>query len=377
MNFDLEEEQEELRSSVRSVLEQECPLDLARSMYEGGRIPEQPWKSACELGWTSLTTPEAFGGLGLGPVELGLVAEEHGRRLAPGPFLPTLSQLIPSLVEAGSDEQKQRWLEPAAAGQLTGTLAISGEAGGVFGADPSLRARPDGSDWLLDGRRYHVCACGMGTSVTADQVVVVASVDAGDGVGLFLIPGDAARASRVDGLDASRPLVHLEFDALRVPKDSVLGTPGESSRSLERITSQAITAQAFEMVGCSQALFDTTLEYARQREQFGRPIGSFQAIQHKFADMFIDLEKARSTALFAAMTLAEGEAESALAASMAKAAVGECQRRICKEGIQIHGGLGYTWEQDVHLYVKRLKTGEALFGSTADHRERIATLLGV
>lgn len=377
MDFDLEEEQQELRSSVRTVLGQECPLALARSMYEGGGLPEQPWKSAAELGWTALTTPEEFGGIGLGPVELGLVAEEHGRCLAPGPYLATVSQLIPSLLEGGDDAVKRPLLEAAAAGELTGSLALSGEAGGVFAVDGELRARRDGDDWVLEGRRHYVWDCGHPGAPAADWIVAVASTEDGDGVGIFLVPGDRVETTRITGLDPSRPLARLDFEALRVPSEMTLGTPGKCAEVLERITSRAVTALAFEMVGCCQALFDTTLEYARNREQFGRPIGSFQAIQHKFADMFIDIEKARSTAYYAAMTLAEDEASGPLAASMAKASVGECQRRICKEGIQIHGGLGYTWEQDVHLYVKRLKTGEALLGTTADHREHIATRLGV
>ncbi len=377
MNFDLEDEQEELRDAVRAVLAQECPISLARERYEGDHFPAQPWQSARELGWTALTVPTEFGGLGLGPIELGLLAEEHGYTLAAGPFLPTLSQWIPALVVAGSEEQKKAHLEKAAAGELTGTLAVAGENGETSGRDASLRALPDGGDWRLEGSRHFVMDCGKTKGPVADEIVVVANVDSGDGVALFLVPGASVECERFKNLDASRPLASLRFDGLRVEADRTLGKPGQSAPALRRILDEATTALSFEMVGTGQALFDITLEYAKHREQFGQPIGSFQAIQHKFADLFIDLEKARSTAYFAAMTLAEHDPRSELAASMAKAAIGECQRHLAKEGIQIHGGLGYTWEQDVHLYVKRLKTGEALFGTTGFHRQKIAEKLGL
>ena len=405
MNFDLDDEQEELRSSVRAVLEQESPVTLARGMYEGGATPEQPWKSARELGWTALVVPEEFGGLGLGAIELGLLCEEHGRVLATGPFLSTASQWIPAIDQAGSDEQKRRFLPSAAEGNCIGTLAIAGEAGSFRGDDSGLSAQPDGDSWILDGSRSYVLDANLEGGRVADEIVAVAKVEQGDGVGIFSLPGDAVKAVRNRNLDSSRPLARLEFGSVRVESDRVLGTPGESARALDRIVSTATVALCFEMIGTCQALFDISLEYAKHREQFGKPIGSFQATQHKFANLFIALEKARSIALYAAMTLAErspspskkspspsskGPSPSnkslssseegpsiSLAASMAKAAVGECQSLLCKEGIQIHGGLGYTWEQDVHLYVKRLKTGEALLGTTGDHRQRIADAIGV
>lgn len=387
MNFDLDPQQCELRDSIAAVLEKECPPALARAMYEDGTaFPEQPWKSARELGWTALLVPEAYGGLGLGPVEFGLLAEEHGRHLATGPYLATLSQLIPALTIAGSESQKERFLQAAAEGEITGCLAVAGPMGNFNGNDTSLHAKRDRDPgWTLTGSRHFVFDCNLAPPEAgsdhdrpiADEVVVVANVDEGDGIGLFLVPGEGLPAHRSQQLDVSRPMCRLDFDNIRVEPDRVLGTPGASAPLLSKILSHATVALAFEMVGTCQGLFDITLEYAKQREQFGKPIGSFQAIQHKFADLFVALEQARATAYYSAMTLAEDDPAGELAASMAKASVGECQRRLGKEGIQIHGGLGYTWEQDVHLYVKRLMTGEAIFGTTSQHRQKIASLLGV
>jgi alkylation response protein AidB-like acyl-CoA dehydrogenase len=373
VNFDLSDEQQQLRSSVRSVLERECTPALVRSMYEGGQAPQQPWQSAVELGWTALVIPEDCGGLGLGFVELALLMEDHGRALAVGPLLATLSQFVPALLEAGSNEQRRRFLEPVATGALTGTLAIAGESGGFFHPDDALVARVEGSDWILHGRRSYVL-----DGDRTGEVVAAARVEAGDGIGLFVVPSTKLipRLPR-KSFDASRPLASLEFDAVRVDSSRVLGTPGESADALTRSLHWAQVALALDVVGSAQVLFDRTLEYAKQREQFGRPIGAFQAIQRKFADMFIALEKARATAFFAAMTIAEDDPRRALAASMAKASAGDCQQLVAHECIQIHGGVGYTWEQDVHLYVKRIKSAETLFGTTAVHRQRIATHLGV
>jgi alkylation response protein AidB-like acyl-CoA dehydrogenase len=370
MDFEITDEQEELRSAVRAVLERECPVSLVRERVERGSEPSQPWRSAVELGWPGIAIPERFGGLGLGFVELALALEEHGRFLAPGPFLPTLSQFAPALLEAGSDAQQQRWLAAVAAGQCSGTLAVAAQAGLGAAPDAGLRARRDAGDWILDGSRHHVVE---GDAV--DEVVVAAAVEEGDGVGLFLVPRAALKTRRANALDASRPLVELELDGVRVGPERILGQPGRSAPALERTLQVSCVALAVETTGTCQAIFDQTLAYARQREQFGRPIGSFQAVQHKFADMFGALEKARAAAYFAAMTLAEDDPRRALAASMAKVAAGDAQRLLAKEGIQTHGGIGFTWEQDLHLFVKRAKTGEALFGTSRQHRRRIADLL--
>jgi alkylation response protein AidB-like acyl-CoA dehydrogenase len=261
---------------------------------------------------------------------------------------------------------------PAGAGELSGALAIDHGRAAEHAPGEGLRARRDGAAWILEGERRHVL-----DGDVADEIAVAARIDAGDGVGLFVVPQGAAKAKRVVALDASRPLAHLRFDGVRVEPERVLGTPGASARALGRALERATVAAALECVGSCQRLMEITIEHAKNRRQFDQPIGAFQAIQHKCADMFVQVEKARATGYFAMMALAEDDPRRSLAASMAKAAASDCQRLVCKEGIQIHGGMGYTWESDVQLFVKRAKTLEALFGTGGQHRQRIADLLEV
>jgi alkylation response protein AidB-like acyl-CoA dehydrogenase len=372
MDFEVTPEQQELIDSVRSVLAPECPTALVRDIVENGSAPEQPWKSARELGWASIDLPEGLGGLELGFAALGLVVEEHGRRIAPGPFLATVTQFLPLVCEAGTPDQVQRLARPAGAGELRGALAVDHGRAAEHEPGESLRARRDGDAWCLSGERSYVL-----DGDVADEIALAAWVDGGDGVGLFVVPQGAAEARRVVAFDASRPLANLRFDDVRVAPDRVLGTPGASARALGRALERATIAAALECVGACQTLLEMTVDHARNRRQFDQPIGAFQAIQHKCADMFVQVEKARATAYFAMMAVAEDDPRRALAASMAKAAASDCQRLVCKEGIQIHGGMGYTWESDVQLFVKRAKTLEALFGTGRAHRRRIADLLGI
>jgi alkylation response protein AidB-like acyl-CoA dehydrogenase len=372
MDFELTPDQQQLVDSVRSVLAHECPNALVRDVVENGRVPAEPWKSARELGWTAIDLPEENGGLALGFTTLGLVIEQHGCRIAPGPFLATVSQFLPLVCEAGSPAQLERFAAPAGAGERTGALAIDHGLAAEHDPGQDLRARRDGDAWLLDGERAYVL-----DGDVADEIAVAARVDAGDGVGLFVVPQGVAKAERVVALDPSRPLAHLRFDRVRVEPDRVLGTPGAGARALGKALERATVAAALECVGACQTLLEMTVEHAKSRRQFDQPIGAFQAVQHMCADMFVQLEKARATAYFAMLAVAEDDPRRTLAASMAKAAASDCQWRVCKDGIQIHGGMGYTWESDVHLFVKRAKTLEALFGTGEAHRRRIADLLGV
>ncbi|MSY45538.1 MAG: acyl-CoA dehydrogenase, partial [Actinobacteria bacterium] len=214
-----------------------------------------------------------------------------------------------------------------------------------------------------------------------DEIVVVARVSGttGDeGVAAFIVPAQTANPVPVAALDATRSMATLDLNGIRVSSDRLLGEPGpESAAALRKVIDESITALAIETVGTSQSIFDLTLNYAKEREQFGVPIGSFQAIKHRFADMLVLLERARATSYFAALTVAEDDHRRPLAVATAKAAAGDCQRKIGREGIQIHGGIGYTWEHNMHIYVRRVLTDAQLLGSADEQRARIADLLFV
>ena len=360
MELEFSEDQLELRSSVRSFLERECPMTLVRAVIEKGGSAEELWSQMAELGWPALTVAEEHGGLGLGFVELAVVTEELGRVIAPGPYLATVTQFVPVIRHAGTPEQQARFLAPAAAGELTGTLAIGGD----------VVATPTDGGWSLSGAVRHVI-----DGDRADEVAVAAHVD--DGWGLFVVRGEEVRAALEHTLDQTRRLATIELDATLVDSGRALGVPGGAETALDRAVEEAIAALALEMVGTCQSIFDVALDYAKERQQFGVPIGSFQAIKHKFADMVVALERARATAYFAAATVAEEDDRRPLAVAMAKAAAGDAQRLIAQEGIQIMGGIGYTWEHDMHLYVKRAKAGDALLGTSSHHRARVARLIGL
>jgi len=370
VELELTDDQEELRATARAFLERECPMRLVRDVVEKGAPAIPLWEQMVALGWPAITVPERHGGLGLGFVELVLLVEELGRAVAPGPFLSTVTQFAPVVARAGSEEQQARFLGAMARGEVTGALAMAEASGSWDPAHVALTARRAGDGWVLDGEKRHVLG-----GDTASELAVAARV--GEGVGLFVAPGSAVHAVPVPSFDASRPYATVTFNGVEVGADRLLGDPGASEAALRGALEEATAALAVETVGTCQAIFDVALDHARQREQFGVPIGSFQAIKHKFADMLVALERARAACWFAALTIAEDDERRTLAASMAKAAAGDCQRRIAQEGIQILGGIGYTWEHDMHLYVKRAKSADAILGSAAEHRRRVADLLGV
>jgi alkylation response protein AidB-like acyl-CoA dehydrogenase len=363
MELEFTPDQDELRDSIRAVLAKECPISFVRAVVEGAADASGFWATTAGLGWPALTVPEDHGGIGLGPVELAILAEELGRVVAPGPLLATVSQFVPvAAVLAGHGDL----LEAVAAGELRATLAIAEQGGSFDPADVRTTAATDGAGATVVGQKRFVMA---GDDV--DMIAVVAR-DGDGGYVVAMVERADVDAQRVPTLDATRALVDLRLDGARVAADRVFAI---DERDLQRALAEATVALALETVGTAQSIFDITLEYAKQREQFGVPIGSFQAVKHKFADMAIALERARGTAYFAALTLAEEDERWTTATSVAKVAAGDCQRLLVKEGIQLHGGIGYTWEHDMHLYAKRAKAAEPMFGTSAWHRARIADQL--
>ncbi|MFO7590364.1 MAG: acyl-CoA dehydrogenase family protein [Acidimicrobiia bacterium] len=385
MELEFTADQDDLRDGVRAMLSRECPPELVRTVVEdafrdgaeGRAATAGLWRQMVDLGWPALTVPEAHGGLGLGTVELSVVLEEMGRVVAPGPFVPTTTQLVPAIAEAGDDTQRERFLGAVAAGSCTGALAVAEPETGLDPASVRTTASQGGDGaWVLSGEKSAVLG-----APEVEEIVVVARTPGSvgdDGVGAFVVPSSDLMIEPMAALDPTRGLGTLRLDGVTVAADRCLGVPGpETAAALRRAIDVAVMGLALEALGTCQTIFDVTLEYAKQREQFGVPIGSFQAIKHKLANMLVALERARSTGYFAALTIAEDDPERWLATSTAKAAANDCQRLLASEGIQIHGGIGYTWEHDMHMYVRRVKTNAALFGTTAEHHARIADLLGV
>ena len=374
MDFEFSEDQEELRQSVRAVLDKECPVSLIREVVEKGVETQELWSKMVELDWPALVLPEEVGGLGLGFIELTVVLEELGRVLDPTPFLATVTQFAPAVKQAGSPEQRARFLGAVVKGSLMGTLAVAEEDGRWPPDAMACTATAQAGGWVLRGRKKYVADADR-----ADELVVAAAVRNGGepGPGLFVVPRSAVTVTLVSGLDASLQYGAVELDGAVVGEDRVLATGQRAASALQRALEEATCAMAVGCVGTCQSIFDMTLDYVKHRQQFGVPVGSFQAVKHKMADMFVALERARAVAYFAAMTIAEDDDRRTLATAMAKAAAGECQRLVVQDGLQLHGGIGYTWEYDLHLYLKRAKSSDALFGTAAHHRARVAQLIGL
>jgi alkylation response protein AidB-like acyl-CoA dehydrogenase len=372
MDLEFSAEQEDLRAAVRSVLERECPASLVRVMIESGAPDASLWATMTALDWPALTIPADCGGLGGDFVDLAVLAEELGRVMSPGPLLPTISQFAPVVREVGTADQRARFLRPVATGALTGTLALAESTWSLD--EVTTNAQPGEGGWVLTGTKRHVIEGGL-----VDEVAVVAR-DTHGVLGVWVVPGRSMEAVPVSALDGSRRLATLVLDRVPVAADRRLGHPsagGDVAGLLQRAVEEATTALAIEAVGTCQTIFDVALQYAKDRHQFGVPIGSFQAVKHKFANMTLTLERARATSYFAAACIAEDDPRRALATAMAKAAVGDCQQQLAQEGIQMLGGIGFTWEHDMHLYVKRAKTADALFGSARQHRAIVANLIGL
>jgi alkylation response protein AidB-like acyl-CoA dehydrogenase len=367
MDLELTDDQLELQRNARSLLASVCPPSLVRQVYEGRGDAADLWSTLVELDWPALGLPEAHGGLGLGYLEIGILVEELGRAVAPGPFLATVTQLVPVLAEAGSSF----CLAEVAAGAVTGTLALA-EGGRWAPAAVRTAARRVADGWVLDGVKSHVV-----DGATATELAVVARGEAG--LGVFAVPGAAVTAVPAVVVDPTLPVATVTLDGVEVSGDRVLVEPGDpaAERVTERALQQATTALALSTVATCRAIFEMTLQHAKDREQFGRPIGSFQALKHRLADCYLAVERAASLAWFAALTIAEDDERRAVATAMAKAAAGDCQRLLTRDGLQLHGGIGFTWEHDLHFLLKRAKTGDLLFGTAATHRAHLARLLGL
>jgi alkylation response protein AidB-like acyl-CoA dehydrogenase len=375
MELEFSEDQLELRDNVRDVLDGICPRDLVRAVYEHhddarARV-DGLWQQMVDLYWPGVAIAEDLGGLGLGFVELAIVAEELGRATAPGPYLATVTQFAPLVREVGDDEQRARYLGAVASGERTGTAALAEGDRWELDAVRTTATRSAGG-WVLDGEKTSVI-----DGATADSVAVVARGD--DGLGVFVVPAAAAKATPRLAVDPTIALADLAFTSVEVADDGVVAAPGSAGvdAAVERALQEATVALAAGTVGACRAIFEQTLQYAKDREQYGRPIGSFQALKHRLAEMYLAVERATSLCYFAALTIAEEDARRAEAAALAKAAAGDCQRLLSQDGLQLHGGIGFTWEHDLHFLLKRAKTGDSLLGTATTQRARLARILGL
>lgn len=370
MDFDLSKPQKLLKESARALLVRECGPGRVRELMETETAHDEGlWQALADQGWTGLAVPEAQGGLGLGLVEMAAVAEEMGRACLPGAFLSTL--FAAALVErAGSAEQRAKYLEPIAAGELKATVALL-EEGASWDVDAvKLGATREGGRFSLNGRKLFVPDAGI-----ADLLICVAR----DGDSPVLLPfergAEGLSVKPMPSMDATRKLYEVAFEGVSVAEGDALGADGDARGALGGALEVATAVLCAEMVGGMQWVLDTTVEYAKTRQQFGRAIGSFQAVQHMCADMLLMTESARSAAYYAAWALTENDPAARAAVSVAKAYCSDAYREVANLGVQVHGGIGFTWEHDLQLYYKRSKSSETLFGDASYHRERIARLV--
>jgi alkylation response protein AidB-like acyl-CoA dehydrogenase len=371
VNFAFSEEQDELRRSVRRFLDDKSPMTEVRRLMETqeGYDPAVWTQMGSQLGLQGLTIPEEFGGSGFGYVELLVVLEEMGRRLLCAPFFTSVGLAANALLTSGDDAAKKEYLPGIASGQTIATLAITEENGRWDFGGIGLRAAKSGGCHVLDGHKTFVL-----DGSTASLILVVARTNAG--VSLFAVDGAAPGLTRtgLPTLDMTRKLARLEFSGTPA---RLVGSDGTAEGGLSTTLDLAAVALAAEQVGGAQACLDMAVQYAKDRVQFGRAIGSFQAIKHKCADMLLQVESARSAAYYAAWAAADDSDELPVVASLAKAYCSEAYFSTAAENIQIHGGIGFTWEHDAHLYFKRAKADELLFGDPTYHRELLAQRIGI
>jgi alkylation response protein AidB-like acyl-CoA dehydrogenase len=377
VNFAFSEEQEELRRSVRRFLEDKSPVAEVRRLMETteGYDPKVWAQMANELGLQSLHIPENYGGQGFSFVELVVVLEEMGRALLCAPFFSTVCLAANAILNAASEAQKVELLPGIASGDTIATLAFTEPAGKWDANGITMEAVPDGSGgYTLDGTKMFVLDGHVA------NLIVVAARSAGsggtEGISFFTVPGDAPGLTRtaLPTMDQTRKQAKLEFSGV---KASLLGEEGAGWAPLSKTLDQVAVCLAAEQVGGAQRCLDMSVEYAKVRIQFGRPIGSFQAIKHKCADMLLEVESSKSAAYYAGWAAAEDNDELPVVASLAKSYCSEAYFHAAAENIQIHGGIGFTWEHDAHLYFKRAKSSEILFGDPTYHRELLAQRIGI
>ncbi len=378
MDIGFSEEQELLRETARKFLDGECSTKFVRErMATAEAVTPEFWRRLAEQGWLGIVYPEAEGGSGLGLVDLVVLMEEMGRAVMPGPYLATVLLGGAAIAEAGSAAQRRHYLPQIAEGALKAALALTEPNARWDAAGVTLAAQLTRDGFRLSGTKLFVPDAHL-----ADVLVVAARSRDGstmeDGVSLFLVPQGAAGLSIkvLPSIDETRKLCEVRLDNVAVPADALLGELHRGWPAIARVADRAAVALAAEMCGGAQRVLDITVEYAKFRTTFGKPIGSYQGVKHKCADMLVEIENAKSLTYYAAWAIDEATDEASQAVSMAKACASDASRKVCAAGIQLHGGIGMTWEHDLHLYLKRARACEIAFGDATWHRERLARLMG-
>ncbi|MFN3255136.1 MAG: acyl-CoA dehydrogenase family protein [Ilumatobacter sp.] len=371
MNFAFTEEQEELRSTIRAFLENKSSEEAVREQMEteNGYDADVWTQMAEQMGLQGLAIPEEFGGSGFGFVELGIVLEEMGRALLCAPFFSTVVMAANTLIHSGDDAAKQAYLPGIASGETIATVAYVEPSGKWDESGITMEASGSGSDVTLSGTKSFVL-----DGHTANLILVLAK--SGAGTSLYAVDGDASGLTRtaLSTMDQTRKQAKLDFD--NTPA-KLIGEDGKGWEIFSGVLDLIAVGLAAEQVGGAQMVLEQAVEYAKVRVQFGRPIGSFQAIKHKCADMLLEVESAKSAAYYGMWCASEMNDELPSTASLAKAYCSEAYFHAAAENIQIHGGIGFTWEHPAHLYFKRAKSSELLFGDPTYHREQLAQRIGI
>src|SRR5438067_2041403 len=378
MDIGFSEEQELLRDTARKFLDNQCTTKFVREMMATeAAVTDDFWHQLAENGWLGIAYPEEDGGSGLGLLDLVVLMEEVGRAVMPGPFPATVLLGGAAIAEAGSPAQRREWLPRIAAGEAKATLAVIEPNARWDAAGVTLMAREARGGFALSGTKMFVPDAHL-----ADVLIVAARSRDGstmeDGVSLFLVPKDMPGLAirRLPAVDETRKLCEVKLDNVAVPTSALLGELHRGWARLQQVIDRAAVALSAEMCGAAQRVLEMTVDYAKLRVAFGKPIGTYQGVKHKCADMLVEIENAKSLTYYAAWAVDENEADAPLAVSMAKAAASDAGRKVCAVGIQLHGGIGMTWEHDLQLYLKRAKADEVMFGDATWHRERIARLMG-
>jgi len=367
MDFDLNKAQKLLQQSARDFFARECKPERVRElMATDTAYDDGLWRAMADQGWTGLIIPEEFGGLGLSLVDLIAVSEEMGRACLPGPFLSTL--WAAALIDrAGGEGQRKQYLEPIAAGEMKATVALLEGDADWNPESVQLRAEKEGKEFRLRGRKEFVT-----DAEVADLIICVARGN--DGLVLAPVEKGAKgmKIAATPGVDATRKLYSVEFEDVVASEADALAFNTRTLDAVESATATAVVALCAEMLGVMRWTLENAVEYAKTRQQFGKPIGVYQAVQHQLADMFLMTEGARSALYYAAWAVSENDPSAKLAVSVAKACCSDAAREVGNRGAQVHGGIGFTWEHNLQLYYKRAKSSEIMFGDANYHREEIA-----